>query len=341
MQINEKHIKLITKFLSGEAREDERLMLQQLRKNVPAFDKLFHEYEKIWNATANVKYIPGIDIDKEWNKLEDQITGTSRTTKTIAFSGPKPFNALRFISRIAAALFILIGLSSVLYILLNTYNYQKVVADTGVLSTKLPDQSTIVLNKDASVKYRETFKGEETRNVFLKGDAYFDVQKNQQKPFIVETQNVYIKVLGTSFYVNASNVDKVSVIVKSGTVAVFEKHNETNKVILNKGEKTIFEKDCESLPKMKNKNINYLSWKTKKITFKNDQLSEVARTINNTYYSNIQISTPGLEQCRITVSFDDQSLESVLRVLENTLDIRVHQTGDIIKITGRSCIDKK
>lgn len=337
MQNNDKHIELITRFLAGEAKEDEHLLLERLRKDDPAFDKLFREYEKIWNTTSNVNYIPGIDVDKEWDRLEYKITGKSTTSKTISFPGANISNTSQFISRIAAGLFILIGLSAVLYVVLNTFTYQKVVADTGVVSTELPDRSTIVLNKNASVKFPETFDKKETRKVFLKGDAYFDVQKDQQKPFIVETQRVLVKVLGTSFYVNASDVNKVSVIVKSGKVAVYIKNNEQNQVVLNAGEKTVFEKDRQTLQKMENKNINYLSWKTKKIIFKNERLSEVVKTINNTYHSNIQIGSPGLEQCRITVTFEDQSLESVLRVLKNTLNIRVHPSGDTITISGNSC----
>jgi ferric-dicitrate binding protein FerR (iron transport regulator) len=80
-----------------------------------------------------------------------------------------------------------------------------------------------------------------------------------------------------------------------------------------------------------------MAWKTRELVFDNETLAEVVNTLQNVYQTPVTLADSQLSGCRITASFNDQSLESVLQVLKETLDLQVKQEGNRIEISGKSC----
>jgi ferric-dicitrate binding protein FerR (iron transport regulator) len=80
-----------------------------------------------------------------------------------------------------------------------------------------------------------------------------------------------------------------------------------------------------------------MAWKTHVLVFENETLAQVVRTLQNVYQIPVKLAEPALSECRVTASFDNQSLESVLLVIKETLDLQIKQTGNVIEISGNGC----
>jgi transmembrane sensor len=178
----------------------------------------------------------------------------------------------------------------------------------------------------------------ETRIVHLKGEAYFEVSKNPSKPFIIQIENTEIKVLGTSFNVKAyHNMDKIEVTVKEGTVSLYEKNKENQRIIATAGEKAEFSKQSGEFKKQTNENKNYNSWKTRSIIFDNSSLINITETLKDVYYKDIILEDPSLGKCTVTTTFENKDLKTVMHVLESTLEISFEERDGKIYISGKGC----
>ena len=173
--------------------------------------------------------------------------------------------------------------------------------------------------------------------VNLIGEAFFQVEPQTGSTFVINANDLEIAVLGTSFNVQAYDHSKaIEVVVQTGTVKLVEKTDQES-ITLHSGEKGIYGKDHKQLSRQPNDDINFLSWKTRKITFVQDDLHTVAQTLNRTYQVNIYFSADISPTCEVTVTFDNQTLDAVLNVLKNTLDLSYQIIGDQIEITGAGC----
>ncbi|MCK5823645.1 MAG: DUF4974 domain-containing protein, partial [Bacteroidales bacterium] len=145
-------------------------------------------------------------------------------------------------------------------------------------------------------------------------------------------------VLGTSFYVKSQkNSPTIEVIVKTGKVAVRLEDDLKNEIILTPDEKGVFTKNDNKLKKIKNTDVNYLSWKTKFLIFENEKLKNVVKKLNETYHKQIIISNPKINNCTITATFNKQSIDAVLTILKETLDLEIKRQKNTIYISGNSC----
>ena len=104
-----------------------------------------------------------------------------------------------------------------------------------------------------------------------------------------------------------------------------------------KGQKAIFYKSTTKIETSINDNINFQAWKTKQIIFEDTPLPEVVHIINEIYKSDLKLIGTQLNECPVTTTFDNQSLKSVLNVLENTLDLKIEQKGNTFEISGEGC----
>ena len=210
-------------------------------------------------------------------------------------------------------------------------------AKTDVIERKLPDGTSVTLNTGSTLEYSKEFE-KDKRLVKLKGEAYFNVSHDATKPFIIAADDIMVEVLGTKFYVNTNNTNgKVEIILTSGKVAVYHKDKPNERVILEPGEKIELSKNQEESNKTINEDENYLAWKTKKMIFTDEPLAEIVQTLNKVYRSNIQLKNKNIANCKITATFDNQSLDAVLNVIEATVDVKINKTSEKIEISGIGC----
>jgi ferric-dicitrate binding protein FerR (iron transport regulator) len=128
----------------------------------------------------------------------------------------------------------------------------------------------------------------------------------------------------------------VEVVVTTGVVSLETKQG-NGKVKLTAGQKGTYSKMTDKVVSTVNQDINFLSWNTERLVFVENDLRSVLETLKKTYNANINIRADIPVTCIVTVTFDHQSLESVLKVLESTLNLRYIINGNTVEITEAGC----
>jgi len=324
---------LMVRVLSGEATPAEKEKLQLWIDENPDNSQAFDSYKKTWESMEKVRGLTTDDIDSEWNKLESRID-------TIDIHHHMPVGEQKGIFtlyRVAAAILFFMIAAFAVYYYLNKTGEQEWVAENISRIVELPDGTKVTLNNHSTLTFGRGFN-EKLRNVYLTGEAFFEVVRDEQKPFVIQTDDVKIEVLGTSFNVHAYEAnEKVEVVVNTGKVAVYKRGDKKEKIILHRGEKGIYVKPSESLTTIVNRDVNYLAWKTKKLVFEDMPLDEVVKTLNKVYQSRIVIKDARMMECPITSTFENQSLDVIMEVLKATLNFETIEKEGNIEISGEGC----
>lgn len=228
--------------------------------------------------------------------------------------------------KVAASVIILISIGILGYWIFDDRVKEiTIVAQQTVLNDTLPDQSVVTINKGSTVSYPSKFKGE-TREVILKGEAFFNVTPDKEKPFIISVNDVQIKVIGTSFNVKSIN-GNTEVVVESGIVQV-SRGGKT--VELKDNEKVKVESKDAVMNKEEVSDQLYKYYRTKEFVCDETPLWKLVDVINEAYHSNIVIGNPALRDMTLTTTFNNESLEQVLNVISITFNIKIIKEGDAI-----------
>lgn len=150
----------------------------------------------------------------------------------------------------------------------------------GKYTVTLPDGTTVWLNSESSLTYPVAFKGQQ-RKVKLKGEAYFEVAKNKQMPFVVETNKMTANVLGTHFNINSyqDNPD-IKTTLLEGSVRI---SNERSSVVLIPGEQAIAGHSGSNIRTRKADTDQVIAWKNGYFIFRDDNIREVMNQISRWY----------------------------------------------------------
>lgn len=317
------HIELLISLqITGEINADQQAELTAWL-NESEENRAYLEQARNIFEEATRQEMPKVDVNREWALFE---------AKYVSVGSKRP--AYQWL-RMAASMALIAVLGYFIWnVLPNTKNIT-VVADTEIKEVILPDSSVVTLNKNARITYSRNFAGD-IRKVTMTGEAFFEVTRNATKPFIVQMENSTVEVLGTTFNIDASSEDTVEVVVNSGLVK-FSNITTLASVNLSIGEKGILMNSTQQLTKSVNRDVNFNAWKTRRIVFSDMELDEVIKSLNHLYEAHITFSTDVQQNCSVTVSFDNQSLDAVLRVLEATLELEYTKSGDDIIITKTGC----
>lgn len=213
-----------------------------------------------------------------------------------------------------------------------TKTAEVMVDDMGLSQIELSDGTIVTLNRDTKINYPDKF-GSDKREVSIEGEAFFEVAPNPNKPFIIRAGEATIKVLGTSFSVNAyPENDKVEVVVETGKVK-FSKpdtktQQSTNEVILDPGDKGTYINTSKLLTKSLNDDPNFLAWKTHKLIFSKTSLKEVIKQLNKVYHVQIETADPNLNKLLLNAHFEQEPLSFILEVISTTHGLKVEKQGE-------------
>ncbi len=314
---------LIARKINGEITAEESQALTDWAATTPENARYLADVEKIY-AHAGKESLPPINIDREWQRFKNTVQPQT-----------SPAPAANWL-RMAASIVVIAVLG---YFIWNNTVGTKTITITAQHSGQevmLPDSSVVTLNKYAVLTYPRQFSGE-SRTVQMAGEAFFAVTRNENKPFTVNVGLSTVEVLGTSFNINArQDNDRITVVVTTGKVR-FTSTTSKEAVILTKGEKGILMKSNNVLTKTANDDVNFMAWKTRKIIFDDVELDEVIQTLNKLYEAHVSFSTDVSKDCKVTVTFDNQSLDAILSVLEVTLNLEYRKSGDIIEVVKTGC----
>ncbi|MEI6123769.1 MAG: FecR domain-containing protein [Bacteroidota bacterium] len=334
------YVDLMSRYFCGEATPEERVLLRKWLGADAANQQQFDALNATWQHLERAKIEKNVDVDGEWATFKLRIAARAEQETPIVklYSEQKPPQRLymRFLKY--AAVLVWIGLSTFLvYRYIHRSQELTLTAAKQNLQTLLADGSDVTLGANSTMVYPDKFNGD-TRRIKLSGEAYFNVKHDASHAFVVMAGDVRVEVLGTSFYVNTQAANgNVEVVLTSGKVAVYYKDKPEARTILEPGQKAVVSLADKKIRKEVNEDENYLAWKTRKLVFTDEKLQEVVPTLNKVYGSDILLATNSIADCRITATFDKQSLDAVLNVLQATLDLTIVKKGNSIAVSGSGC----
>jgi transmembrane sensor len=198
----------------------------------------------------------------------------------------------------------------------------------------LPDGSRVNLNAGSILKFPEQFS-DSIREVYLEGEAFFEVVKNPEKPFIVKTSQIQARVLGTSFNVRAYPNEKIEqVALATGKIQVDNIVKTGETLLLLPNELAQFDEQNQSMNKGKFDKNKLLAWKDGILEFDKANLEDVLPVLERWYGVHFEILTTKTIQGKFTGRFEKQSLDVVLRVLSETSNFHYKIEKNTVKISN-------
>lgn len=303
---------LIAKVLRGEATDAERrevdAWIHASEVNATAYQSLKEAWEQTEWLLAGTRY----DAEAAWGSVAKKLNFSDASFPG-SQSRPAIFAFPRWIKYGFAAAAVLI-LSVFIW---NPFSIQpnelhEVVARKGHERVVLPDQSVITLRLGSKITYPEHFEAAQ-RRVSLDGEAFFEVTRNEENPFIIDAGIAEVRVLGTTFNVKVG-LDVADVVVTTGRVQV-KGANSMQTVILNPGQAVhVTPKSLEEVPTIGNETY----WRDSLLKFSNQPFAQVVAVISQVKGIGIQFSpeiTSVRRQQRITIRFGNQSVKEILTEL--------------------------
>lgn len=201
-------------------------------------------------------------------------------------------------------------------------------AGSPTLVATLEDGSIVYLSDRTSIHYPEHFAGNK-REISLQGNAFFEITKQSERPFIIETQTVTIEVLGTSFNVKSRDDNSFSLSVRHGKVKVTSRATKES-VSVDAGQTALF--NLNNLHTIPTEDYSQFHAYMRRIHFKDQTLANIIRFINeNTESVQLKIA-PELEERSITVTFDNNTPDTMAMLICKYLNLEYSRQGNIIRI---------
>lgn len=319
---------LIAKHFAGEASVEETARLEILCGSNEEYRKAVEALQPVYEKNISCEE-SCVDTEAAWKKVSARI-GEAKVV---------PFQS-RTSSRgwwsIAATFLVLLGLAGAFHFIGGTNDTQTVLAENGILVHGLQDGTTVTLREGSSLSFPETFE-DGARRVTLTGEAFFDVARDENAPFTVEAGAAEITVLGTSFLVKAVENDTVvAVVVETGKVKVASVKEPASSVLLTQGEEAKLNTASNEVEKsVSDEAVSY--WLDKTIRFRKTDLRKVAETLSDIFGQDIRLENDQLESCRITATFKNEPLQSILDVIAATLNIEIRKEEGKIIFSGEGC----
>jgi len=336
----ERFTELLAKKLSGEITPDEFAGFNRLIAGNTSFQKEYESVRSYW-MQDDEPYDNMVGI-LEKIKQRAGITDTDENTASIIEIQRPKKNRLWL--RIAAAAIALIVLSASFYFfrINNPGNTAMRLAELktkngSIAKIRLADGTLVTLNALSTLSYPKTFNGK-TREVFLSGEAFFDVAKDHSHPFIVHTNQSDIQVLGTAFDIKSyKNDPQFEATLFRGSIQATLKDNPAIKVILKPTDKLLIQHTSYSLTKetyFDNSNTLNIetAWMNNKLVFKNEPFEQLANSLERKYGNNIIFKNDVLKSIKFTGEFEKEDINQILLSLKIVTRFNYKISGNNIYI---------
>ncbi|MDX9882378.1 MAG: FecR family protein [Prolixibacteraceae bacterium] len=295
--------------------------------NIPPELKETQEYkatEKIFSVREKVSFLNSLSSeDQFWNKIRRQVQ-------------PQPvyFLWLKYAAIVVLSLSIGILLSYFSGLMGPDGQLATINSPRGqITSLTLFDGTTVWLNSETTIRYSSGFNKKQ-REVFIEGEAYFEVSHNDKLPFVVNLKNSKVKVHGTTFNVKAYPSDNfIETVLEEGNVE-FIANNQS--VFLKPNEKITFSSE-ENILKREQTNAEIASaWKKGKYYYSGEKLAAIIQQMQRWYDTEFIFNENELSELTFTgVINREKSIEYNLKIIELTNKIKFESKNDAILISGK------
>ncbi len=337
----------LRRFFSGKCSREDYSWVKSTFSNPKNEEAIKQTLKEHWGEFNEGSLQKG-DVDKLLQRIHSRIDNENTPNKKVRY--------LMAFRQVAAVLLVQLILTAFAVYYLRTEKipvvetaFAEIECPLGArVGFTLPDGSSGYLNSGSSIKYPVQFK--EGRNVRLKGEAWFDVARDEAHPFVVQTKELSIKVLGTCFNVIAYDNDiyeeivleKGSLRVASGNGQELSALKPNQRLVLNKEKMTYAQDSVEA--------SQFIAWTEGKLVFRNEKMEHVAQRLARWYNVDIEIEDPELLGYSFRATFIDEPLDEVLGIIAKTSPIyfkiiKREKTNENVylkkKVILRSCKERE
>ena len=313
---------LFAKRLAGEEREEDRKVLDTLLEDHA------EEWLKAENCWLEAKADWFTEANLSLNHKPTYLQPETKHRRTYGWIG-------------AAASLILIAMISFFLIKENEVETFAMLTQT---QTELGEQKELILsdgtlvkmNAASTLRYPQEFAPDK-REIYLEGEAYFEVVPDPKRPLIIHGTEANVRVLGTAFNVNAFPGKPMEVAVRSGKVNMVSHSGAGKDVLMVPMMKKGVSDKLEGTWEIQNAEAGDFDWLEGKIIFNETPLSEVVEELQRWYGVSITLENPEISACRISSTFYRNSLEEVLETLSLITDSHFEFQGDHYVLHGKGC----
>lgn len=305
---------LLLRYCEGDVSEQERVLIEEWVALSDENKQIAKQIYTIHVATDTIEILNKVDTEKALEKVNNKMLGKKKVLWW------------EWVQRVAAVLLIPLLIAYCVSYFSPTKEQRaqmiEIKTNPGMLtSVVLPDSSVVILNSESSLVYPSSFNGE-TRNVTLKGEAYFCVAKDQNKRFIVNAPgNTQIRVYGTSFNVEAYPEEGVvNATLVCGKVSFVSGGRQ--EVIMKPGQKAKYNISNGSVTLGKTFVDGDIAWKDGKLIFRDTPFDEVLKSLSKRYNVDFVIKRDKLHEYSFTGVFEHQRLSRILEYFRISSNIK-------------------
>ncbi len=318
---------LLAKRLAGEtAPAEERLIEAWLRESADN-RQYFEGLQRLWEQAPLSRTLRPVDTEGALQKVKAQLHPISATPPA------RMIPMYRWMSAAAAVLAVVVA---AVFFFRNPSGRQElqIAASEATLTDTLTDGSVVVLNRNSGLRIAGNFNKTE-RRMRLSGEAYFAVAHDKEKPFVIEVEQLEVKVVGTEFNVdNRSEPGRVIVTVTTGKVQLSAG---AQSILLTAGEQAVYETATGVITRSARPDQNATAYKNRVFKFDATPLSRVVRDLSDVYGVDISLKNKVLENCLLSTGYNDEELDRILELLAATFSLNVERTDGKIILDGTGC----
>jgi ferric-dicitrate binding protein FerR (iron transport regulator) len=337
-QITSEEKKAIVNYLSGELTTSETEILNRWLEKSEIHKLIFDQFSDIWKASSHTKLSKQIDADKAWKDLQNQINIQDKNKIKIVWNE---------IIRIAAVFLIALFMGGLGYYFIDQKKetiadplYVEYVSPLGSRSfVILADGSKVWLNAGSTLKYKNTY-GVNNRDLLLTGEAFFEVEKNKELPFVVKTSEIDVIALGTKFNVKAYCEEKTieTTLIEGSVKLESTSVNLKENILLKPNDRAVFTKSKQSIELIAQNNQNnnqvittvkpkleiiesvepepIISWKDQRWVINNEKLSDLAVKLERRFDVNFIFDNDLVKDYSFRGTLEDETLGQIMEAIK-------------------------
>lgn len=325
-QCSSKEAEKVLEWLDSPEGQD--YLSEKIDDDLDSFDENSEADE---NETEHLPNIKKLNPERHYNRILSAIEQLERSVK-------RKRDTFAPLLKIAASLLVVAAASVFVYTSGSFEYLEEQISETVLTTTAdqqrevtLGDGTIIHLNQHSAVTISEKYM-QEKREIFLEGEAYFEVAHHADLPFIIRTAYSEVEVLGTSFNVKSNTeAGQIEVAVLEGSVSFREsRESEATQVILQKGEYGFLDIASRQITTENFGVENYLAWKNREFVFNELSLDQVCIQLNRFYDVTCEFEEEAFENRRLTANFPNDDLENTLSVIAFSLHLDYESDGSRI-----------
>lgn len=317
----------LIKYIKGELNAEQRIAVEAWINENPGHQKEFADMKKIWEWSAATEEGPEIDVDRAWSdfvKLRDQ-----RPKEMLNWENLRSRKVWVRWGSAAAVVFLL--LSSWVVLQWTLSSDLSLSSDNKIQQAGLPDGSKVYLNKRTALDYQKNWLDRERKVRLTRGEVFFEVKRDTTRPFVIQSGNSTITVLGTSFHVRREN-GETEVIVSTGSVRV---DHGKNSVRLYPNERLIIQDTSHVKARVeKIEDQLYKYYIHQEFIFENTPLARVFDVLGKAFDTKFTVVDERNRTLRYTATFERQTLNEMLDVILKTFELKIEKEGNVYYIKG-------